>query len=51
MILWHLIFDLSQIFNAVLLLFTVEIDERNWKLVNNLDVFEEDQQFIVQYIF
>lgn len=44
MILWHLILDLSQIFNAVLLLFIVEIDKRNWKLINNLSVvFEEDQ--------
>lgn len=44
MILWHLILDLSQIFNAVLLLFIVEIDKRNWKLINNLNVvFEEDQ--------
>lgn len=44
MILWHLILDLSQIFNAVLLLFIVKIDKRNWKLINNLSVvFEEDQ--------
>lgn len=44
MILWHLILDLSQIFNAVLLLFIIEIDKRNWKLINNLSVvFEEDQ--------
>lgn len=44
MILWHLILDLSQIFNAVLLLFIVEIDKRNWKLINNLSVvFEEDR--------